>query len=117
MKSHNAAVHFLQMKEALALNEKQVGELKALRDTYRLETTINEPKLRTAKEELTEILGEDSINVEKTDTKNKEISALKESVWTSFMKQMAKIKIIVPKEQMKKLHDRYLTHPIREREK
>lgn len=117
MKPHNAAVHFLHMKEALALNEKQVSELKVLRDTYRSETTINEAKLRMAKEELREILEEDAINVEKAEAKIKEIGALRESIWTSFVKQMAKIKAIVPKEQMKKLHERYPMHPMGERER
>ena len=105
MKPHNAAVHFLEMKDALKLNEKQVSELKALRDSYRAENTVNEAKLKVAEEELRELLFEDTVNVEKTESKIKEIENLKGNLWLSFVRQMAKIKTIVPKEQMKTLHE------------
>jgi len=116
MKPHNAAAHFLQMKEVLGLSEKQVSELKGLRDAYRTENTVNEAKLKSAEEELREILEEDTINLEKAEAKLKEIGALEGPVWSSFVKQLAKIKTIVPKEQMKKMHGMRGPHPMMERE-
>ncbi|MBI1823211.1 MAG: hypothetical protein HY200_03975 [Nitrospirae bacterium] len=105
MKPHNAANHFLAMKEALKLNEKQVSELKVLRDNYRAENTVNEAKLKVAEEELKDLLVEDSVNVEKTEAKVKEIEALKGGLWNSYIRQIAKIKTLIPKEQMKSLHE------------
>lgn len=105
MKPHNAAVHFLEMKDALKLNDKQVSELMALRDSYRAENTFNEAKLKVAKDELKELLFEDTVNIEKAEAKIKEIEGLKGNLWISFVRQMAKIKTIVPKEQMKHLHE------------
>jgi hypothetical protein len=116
MKPHNAAVHFLQMKDALGLSEKQVSDLKGLRDAYRTENTVNEAKLKSAEEELRELMEEDTINLEKTEAKLKEIGALEGPVWSSFVKQLAKIKTIVPKEQMKKMHGMRGAHPMMERE-
>jgi hypothetical protein len=116
MSPHNAAVHFLQMKDALGLSEKQVSDLKGLRDAYRTENTVNEAKLKSAEEELREILEEDTINLEKAEAKLKEIGALEGPVWSSFIKQLAKIKVIVPKEQMKKMHGLRGAHPMMERE-
>jgi hypothetical protein len=116
MRPHNAAVHFLQMKDALGLSEKQVSDLKGLRDAYRNENTVNEAKLKSAEEELREILEEDSINLEKAEAKLKEIGALEGPVWYSFVKQLAKIKTIVPKEQMKKMHGMRGGYPMMERE-
>jgi hypothetical protein len=116
MRPHNAAVHFLQMKDALGLSEKQVNDLKGLRDIYRNENTVNEAKLKSAEEELREILEEDSINLEKADAKLKEIGSLEGPIWSSFVKQLAKIKAIVPKEQMKKMHGMRWGHPMMERE-
>lgn len=116
MRPHNAAVHFLQMKDALGLSEKQVSDLKGLRDAYRNENTVNEAKLKSAEEELREILEEDSINLEKADAKLKEIGSLEGPIWSSFVKQLAKIKAIVPKEQMKKMHGMRWGHPMMEKE-
>jgi len=116
MKPHNAAVHFLQMKDALGLSEKQVSELKGLRDAYRAENTVNEAKLESAQEQLKEILEEDTINLDKADAKLKEIGSLEGQVWSVFVKHLAKIKSIVPKEQMKKMHGRRGPHPMMERE-
>jgi hypothetical protein len=116
MKPHNAAVHFLQMKDALGLSEKQVADLKALRDAYRAENTVNEAKLESAEQELREILEEDTINLEKAEAKLKEIGSLEGPVWSNFVKQLAKIKTIVPKEQMKKMHGMQRPHPMMERE-
>jgi|ERR1700693_618174 len=100
----NAAAHFLHMKERLGLNESQIDELKKLRDANRVENTVNEAKLKMDKEELREFLQEDTINTEKAETKIKEIGALEVSIRTSNVKQLAKIKTIISKEQMKKLH-------------
>jgi hypothetical protein len=105
MKPHNAAVHFLEMKDALKLDDKQVSELKGLRDGYRAENTVKEAKLKVAEEELRELLFDDTINVEKTEAKVKEIEGLKGNLWISFVRQLARIKTIVPKEQMKTLHE------------
>ncbi|MBI3593891.1 MAG: hypothetical protein HY200_02935 [Nitrospirae bacterium] len=116
MKPHNAAVHFLQMKEILGLNEKQVSDLKSLRDTYRTENMVNEAKLKGAEQELREILEEESINLEKADAKLKEIGALEGPVWSSFVKHLAKIKTIITKDQMKKMRGMQGSHPMRERE-
>ncbi len=69
MTPHNGAVHFLQMKDLLGLNEKQIADLKALRDSYRDENTVPEAKLKAAEESLKEIMEEDSINVEKAEGK------------------------------------------------
>ncbi|MFI5304203.1 MAG: Spy/CpxP family protein refolding chaperone [Nitrospiria bacterium] len=100
----NAAAHLLHMKERLGLNQGQIDELKKLRDAYRVENTVNEAKLKVDKEELREFLQEDSINTEKAEAKIKEIGTLEVSIRTSSVKQLAKIKTIIPKEQMKKLH-------------
>ncbi|MHB8481610.1 MAG: Spy/CpxP family protein refolding chaperone [Nitrospiria bacterium] len=116
MKPHNAAVHFLQMKEALGLNEKQVNELKALRDAYRTENGTNEARLRTAEQELKELMEEDTINLEKAEAKLKEIGGLEGPLWLSFVRQLAKIKSIVPKEQMKKMHEMKRSHPMMDQE-
>jgi hypothetical protein len=105
MKPHNAANHFLEMKDTLKLNEKQVSELKALRDSYRAENTVSEAKLKVAEEELKELLVEDTVNVEKSEAKVKEIETLKGGLWNNFIRQIAKIKTIIPKEQMKALHE------------
>jgi len=111
MMPHNAAVHFLQMKEALKLNDKQITDLKGLRDSYRSENTVNEAKLKVAEEELRDLMFEDSINVEKAESKIKEIESLKGQLWQSFVRQLARIKAIVPKEQMKMLHE-HRGHPM-----
>ena len=116
MKPHNAALHFLQMKEVLGLTEKQVNELKALRDTYRTENGINEAKLKSAEQELREMMEEDTINLEKAEAKLKEVGALEGPLWSNFIRQLAKIKTIVPKEQMKKMHEMRRSHPMMEME-
>ena len=105
MRPHNAAAFLLHMKDVLGLSENQVKELKALRDAYRAENTVNEAKLKVAKEELKEILFEDHIDLERAEAKIKEMTSLETSVRISFAKQLAKIKTIVPKEQFKKLHE------------
>ncbi|MBI3352276.1 MAG: hypothetical protein HY036_06830 [Nitrospirae bacterium] len=116
MKPHNAAIHFLQMKDALELSEKQVNDLKTLRDAYRAENGLNEAKLKTAEQELREIMEEDTINLEKAEAKLKEIGALEGPLWSSFVRQLAKIKTLVPKEQMKKMHEMKRSHPMMEME-
>ncbi|MBI1819962.1 MAG: hypothetical protein HYR81_06510, partial [Nitrospirae bacterium] len=92
----------------------QVNDLKALRDAYRTENTVNEAKLKTAEQELREILEEDTVNVEKAETKLKEIGPLESSLWSSFVKQLAKVKTIIPKDQIKKLHEMRRNHPMME---
>jgi len=116
MKPHNAAVHFLEMKDALGLNEKQITELKGLRDSYRAENEVNEAKLKIAEDELRELLQEDAINLEKAEGKLKEIGALEGPVWSGFIKQLARIKAIIPKEQMRKMHQMRGGQPMMERE-
>jgi Spy/CpxP family protein refolding chaperone len=103
MTPHNGAIHFLQMKDLLGLNEKQITELKALRDSYRDENTIPEAKLKAAEESLKEIMEEDSINLEKAEGKIKEIGSFESGLWLSYVKQLAKIKTIITKEQLKKM--------------
>jgi Spy/CpxP family protein refolding chaperone len=76
MTPHKGAIHFLHMKDLLGLNEKQIADLKALRDSYRDENTIPEAKLKEAEESLKEIMEEDSINLEKAEGKIKEIGSL-----------------------------------------
>lgn len=105
MKPHNAASHFLEMKDVIGLNDKQVADLKALRDAYRNENSINETKLRNAEEELAELLQEDAIPLDKAEAKIKEIGALEGPLWTNFVRQLAKIKTILTKDQVKKLHE------------
>jgi Spy/CpxP family protein refolding chaperone len=114
MRPHNAAVHFLQMKDVLGLSEKQINDLKALRDAYRTENTVNEAKLKTAEQELREILEEDTVNVEKAEAKLKEIGPLESSLWLSFVKHLAKVKILIPKDQIQKLHEMRKNHPMME---
>ena len=103
MTPHNGAIHFLHMKDFLGLNEKQVAELKALRDSYREENTIPEAKLKVAEESLKEIMEEDSINLEKAEAKIKEIGSLESGLWLSYVNQLTKIKTIITKEQLKKM--------------
>lgn len=103
MTPHNGAIHFLQMKDLLGLNEKQIADLKALRDSYRDENTIPEAKLKAAEESLKEIMEEDSINLEKAEGKIKEIDSLESGLWLSYVKQLAKIKTLITKEQLKKM--------------
>ncbi|HXN06233.1 MAG TPA: hypothetical protein VN944_04105 [Nitrospiria bacterium] len=114
MKPHNAAAHFLEMKDVIGLNDKQVGDLKALRDAYRNENSINETKLRNAEEELAEILQEDAIPLDKAEAKIKEIGALEGPLWTNFVRQLAKIKSILTKDQVKKLHEMRRHSPMTE---
>ena len=103
MTPHNGAVHFLMMKDMLGLNDKQVADLKALRDTYRDENTVPEAKLKAAEESLKEIMEEDSINLDKAEAKIKEIGSLESGLWTNYVKQLARIKTIITKEQLKKM--------------
>ncbi|HXN06288.1 MAG TPA: hypothetical protein VN944_04380 [Nitrospiria bacterium] len=103
MTPHNGAIHFLQMKDLLGLNEKQIADLKALRDSYRDENTIPEAKLKAAEESLKEIMEEDSINLEKAEGKIKEIGSLESGLWSSYVKQLTKIKTLITKEQLKKM--------------
>lgn len=100
---HNGAIHFLQMKEILGLNERQIAELKALRDSYRDENTVPEAKLKAAEESLKEIMEEDTINLDKAEGKIKEIGSLESSLWSSYVKQLAKIKSLITKDQLKKM--------------
>jgi hypothetical protein len=116
MKPHNAALHFLRMKEILGLSDKQVAELKGLRDAYRTEHMVNEAKLRGAEQELKEILEEETINLEKAEAKLKEIGALEGPLWSGFVKQLAKIKTIVTKDQMKKIHGMQSPHGMMDNE-
>ena len=103
MTPHNAAIHFLQMKERLGLNEQQIAGLKTLRDSYRNENTIPEAKLKEAEEILKEMMMEDSINLEKAEGKIKEIGSLESGLWSSYVKHLAKIKTLITKEQLKKM--------------
>jgi Spy/CpxP family protein refolding chaperone len=106
MKFGNAAEHFLKMKDKLGLNQNQVEELKKLRDAYRAENTVNEAKLKLDKIELRELLHEDTINSEKAEAKIREIAGLEVPIRISSAKQLAQIKTLISKEQMKKLHQR-----------
>jgi hypothetical protein len=63
-----------------------------------------------AEEELQEMLFEPSIDSAKADQKIRDIQSLKGSLWTSFVEQLARIKTIIPPEQMKNLHDMRYHH-------
>jgi hypothetical protein len=67
------------------------------------ENTIPEAKLKAAEESLKEIMEEDSINLEKAEGKIKEIGSLESGLWLNYVKQLAKIKTLITKEQLKKM--------------
>ena len=46
---------------------------------------------------------EDSINLEKVEGKLKEIGSLESGLWSSYVKELAKIKSLITREQIKKM--------------
>lgn len=93
----------LQHKDGLELSSQQVKDLKKLRSRFERASIRREADIKVAKMELEELMEEDSIDLEKTEGKVREVERLRADQKLSRIHKVAEAKALLGPDQRKKL--------------
>jgi Spy/CpxP family protein refolding chaperone len=107
MRPHNAAVHFLQMADALGLDDAQKARLRKLRDEWIESNAANEARLKAAEADLKGMLSADTFDLKAVDTQLSMVGKVEGQLWHAFAAQLAEIKDMLTDEQRARLRQRH----------
>jgi Spy/CpxP family protein refolding chaperone len=107
MRPHNAAVHFLQMADALGLDDAQKARLRKLRDEWIESNAANEARLKAAEADLKGMLSADTFDLKAVDTQLSMVGKVEGQLWHAFAAQLAEIKGMLTDDQRARLRQRH----------
>jgi len=108
---HNAALHFLQMADALGLDDAQKARLRKLRDDWIESNAANEARLKAAESDLGTMLAADTFDLKPVDAQLAVIGKVEGQLWHAFAAQLKEIKDLLTDDQRARLRERHRMGP------
>jgi Spy/CpxP family protein refolding chaperone len=112
LQPHNAAVHFLEMADALGLDGTQVAKLRQLRDAWIENNSTNEARLEAAEIDLQALLFARSVDRRAIEDEVAQIGPLESQLWLAFSQQILEINQMLTDAQKARLREIRRRHPV-----
>lgn len=112
LQPHNAAVHFLEMANALGLDDAQVAKLRQLRDAWITNNATNEARLEAAEIDLQALLFARSVDRRAIEDEVAQIGPMESQLWLAFSQQILEINQMLTDAQKATLREIRRHHPV-----
>jgi Spy/CpxP family protein refolding chaperone len=96
---------FIENREELGLSKEQTAKLKAVRNTYRKESSRIRADLQEAEEQFSDLMQPDEMNLKEIEAASRRIEAMEHALRVAFAKAIAEGKQILTPRQLKKAEE------------